>query len=114
MNSFQNTVLLISSIILVLYLLFVAYLMHKTKATIAYPPVVADCPDYWLDQSNGNSSACINTKNLGKSSCPATMDFSTSNWIGNQGLCNKAKWAKACDLTWDGITNNAKSCVLSK
>jgi len=29
---------------------------------------------------------------------------------GNGGLCAKQKWAKQCDITWDGITNVPNAC----
>ena len=38
------------------------------------------------------------------------MNFSTSSWTGDTGQCNKSRWARACDLTWDGITNNSSVC----
>ena len=33
------------------------------------------------------------------------MDFTKSHWIGGNGLCHKKRWATACGLTWDGVTN---------
>ena len=39
------------------------------------------------------------------------MNFTTSPWTGDDGLCNKSKWAKACNLTWDGVTNNKNACA---
>ena len=38
------------------------------------------------------------------------MDFTGDHWQGSSGSCNKSKWAKQCDLTWDGITNNDGIC----
>ena len=38
------------------------------------------------------------------------MDFSVYPYSGADGLCNKKKWAKTCELTWDGITNNKSIC----
>jgi hypothetical protein len=56
----------------------------------------------------------LNVKNLGSQSCAKSIDFSVSPWIGNSGQCNKYKWAKECDITWDGITNNAKVCNMEE
>ena len=39
------------------------------------------------------------------------MNFTTDVWTGDDGLCYKSKWAKACDLTWDGVTNNTNACA---
>ena len=111
MASFQSTVMTIATVLLIICLILIGISLYRHKYTEAYPPVVADCPDYWLDESDGNSSHCVNSKNLGNDSCAKTMDFSTSAWVGSAGLCNKAKWAKACDLTWDGVTNNTNACA---
>jgi hypothetical protein len=113
MANFQSSVITISLLVLAVYLLFIGIVLYRNKSKTAYPPVVADCPDYWQDQSIGNSSHCVNKKNLGKPSCAKIMDFSTSTWSGQRGLCNKSKWAKACDLVWDGITNNTQVCNFS-
>ena len=43
---------------------------------------------------------------MGSDSCAKVMDFSKSPWIGDTGLCRKLEWAKKCDLSWDGVTNN--------
>jgi hypothetical protein len=113
METFQKNVITISIVVLIFFLFLIGVILYRNKSNTAYPPVVADCPDYWEDLSVGNSSHCVNKKNLGKSSCSKIMDFSTSTWSGQRGLCNKSKWAKACDLTWDGVTNNNKVCDFS-
>lgn len=84
--------------------------MRHNKLSLTYPPVTANCPDYWVDQSVGDSSNCINVKNLGKSSesCPNKMNFNTSLF---SSVCAKSVWAKNCDLTWDGVTNNEIACA---
>ena len=38
------------------------------------------------------------------------MDFNEVPYNTTNGLCAKYKWAKDCDLTWDGITNNKSIC----
>ena len=54
---------------------------------------------------------CYNVKNLGDPSCPKSMDFSKPPWTGTDGLCNKYTWATKCDITWDGITDQANPCL---
>jgi len=110
MATFQNIVMIVAIIMLIICLIFVGVALYNQKFSTAFPPVVADCPDYWLDKSNGDSSNCENVKNLGKGSCSKTMNFSTSSWTGENGSCNKSRWARACDLTWDGVTNNNNVC----
>ena len=109
-NTFQSIVMTIAIVLLIICLVLIGMTIYNTKYNMAFPPVVADCPDYWLDESQGDASNCVNSKNLG--TCNVNkMDFSKSMWTGNNGLCNKAKWAKACNLTWDGITNSSESCT---
>ena len=110
MATFQNIVMIIAIIMLIICLILVGVALYNQKYSSAFPPVVADCPDYWLDKSNGDSSNCENVKNLGSDSCSKTMNFSTSSWTGENGSCNKSRWARACDLTWDGVTNNSSVC----
>ena len=107
MNSFQNIVLGISIILLILCLIVIAYGLYSKTYQEAFPPVVADCPDYWLDKSNGDSSNCENIKSLGTMTnvCKGPMDFSTEKWLGAAGLDRKQAWAKMCKLQWDGVTN---------
>lgn len=78
--------------------------MHKKQSKTVWPPLVGECPDYWLDLS-ANGSKCINTKNLG--TCPnnKTMDFTLAPYNGSDSGCQKYKWATSCGLTWDGITS---------
>jgi len=52
--------------------------------------------------------------NLGKSNCALPMDFTQPNWSGKKGICNKYTWAKSCNLTWDGISNNVNACPTSE
>jgi len=110
MASFQNIVMIVAIIMLIICLILVGVALYNQKFSTAFPPVVADCPDYWLDKSDGDSSNCENVKNLGRDSCSKTMDFSTSSWTGENGTCNRSRWASACDLTWDGVTNNSSAC----
>ena len=108
--NFQKIVLMIAIILLILALIVFGSMLYTDKKV--YPPVQAQCPDYWIDMSGGIGTGgyCINTKNLGKGSCSSKMNFNTGLWSGDDGLCNKQKWANSCDLTWDGVTNNPNAC----
>ncbi len=108
--NFQKIVLMIAIILLILALIVFGSMLYTDKKV--YPPVQAQCPDYWIDMSGGIGTGgyCINTKNLGKGSCSSKMNFNTGLWTGDDGICNKQKWANSCDLTWDGITNNPNAC----
>ena len=107
--NFQMIVISISVIFLIIMLVIIGIAMYKKKYTQVFPPIVSNCPDYWEDKSIGNSSNCVNIKNLGTCGVKS-KDFSGTDWTSNEGICNKAKWARNCNLTWDGITNNS-SCL---
>lgn len=107
MNNFQKIVTIIAIIVL-LALLFIIAIIMKNSHDQTWPPVIGDCPDYWVDTS-GNGRNCINVKNLGTcpsnvSGQPLSMNFSGANYQGSSGLCNKYNYASGCGLTWDGIT----------
>ena len=122
MYTFQRTILIVAIVILLIAFtvigLILAYSTNKSK----WPPVIADCPDYWLaadptnnlvtqhiPNPNPKGSYCVNVKNLG--TCPAangqphlTMNFNSSVFTGSNGTCAKYNWAKSCGVSWDGIT----------
>lgn len=188
--NFQKTILVIAILIFILMLIVVGSVIAKSNKKQAWPPIVGDCPDYWIDLS-GNGEACLNVKSLGTCNKPGslfsafpgndspgnglanysdvsldqckgyclandncfgltygsvlgdtsganhcflkgqgvataakstnanldlfikstdrrsmnTMNFNQAPYTGNQGTCNKYKWAQGCNTTWDGITS---------
>ena len=54
MQTFQRFVLIVAIIILILLLLFIGFTLYKARKEI-WPPLIGDCPDYWIDIS-GNGS----------------------------------------------------------
>ena len=111
--SFQKIVLTIAVILLILTLVVIGYSLSKAKSEAPWPPMIGDCPDYWLDLS-GNGAACVNTHSLGTCNIPTSgqknaMDFSTPAFTGANGLCAKYTWAKACNVTWDGINSGVQN-----
>jgi hypothetical protein len=115
--NFQKIVITIAIIMFIVLMCFIAIVLYKGKYDVRFPPIVSQCPDYWIDQQNGsvnidgtNKQKCVNTQNLGNLSCSKEMDFTGDHWQGPSGSCNKYKWAKSCDLTWDGITNDHDLC----
>jgi hypothetical protein len=116
---FQQIVVLVAVIALLLILLFIGLTLRNAKSTEPWIPTPQACPDYWvthdpsgnpLDATGSNPGGiCVNVKNLG--TCDPTdgnefltMDFSSSMYQGSNGNCAKYKWAKSCNITWDGIT----------
>lgn len=114
--NFQKIVLIIASLLLIISLIIIASIFYKsTYGSTEWPPNVGVCPDYWVDLS-GNGSECFNSKYLGTcdqykptSESNNTMNFDTSPYNGTDGTCEKYKWAKGCNLTWDGITSGVSN-----
>jgi hypothetical protein len=106
--SFQRNVLIIAALALVLILGLVAYgFLHSSAEQ--WPPVVGDCPDYWMDKS-GAGAECVNTHRLGECNLPTkdsnnAADFNKTPYTGIGGACAKYKWAEQCGVVWDGITS---------
>ena len=114
MASFQSIVVIIAIILLIGCLIFIGIALSKTKNDGQWPPIVGECPDYWVDTS-GNGSNCVNVRNLGTCKTggngvsPAgkniAMNFTVAPYIGSAGTCTKYTWANSCGVTWDGITS---------
>ena len=107
MGGFNKSVLVMTIAAFIGCVIYFAYKLSKSKENEKYPPVVANCPDYWLDQSDKNDgSNCGNKNKLGDPQCPTTMNFSGPIWNGSNGLCAKSTWANSCGLTWDGVSSS--------
>ena len=109
----QKIVLSIATVLLILILVVIGVTLSKAKSEEEWPPLVGDCPDYWVDMS-GNGEACFNTHSLGRCNLPSkgekgTMNFNRSPFTGDNGECSKYRWATACRVTWDGITSGVKN-----
>ena len=122
---FQKLVLIIAIILLLVILVVIGIMLSKSNAEANWPPVVGECPDYWVDMS-GNGEACFNSNSLGRCNIPGesnkrnnqnnlnTMNFNKLPFTGNEGNCSKYRWATACKVTWDGITSGVKNpCIKS-
>ena len=91
------------------FLQYKAY--SKQQGAKTWPENISDCPDYWVNKGSGN---CVNTHNIGN--CPkdssgkrlnqGTMNFSSETYKGEQGAVNKCRWAKKCNVSWEGVDGN--------
>jgi hypothetical protein len=107
-TSFQKIILVIAIIGLIILLVIIGMSLSNSNSNIVWPPVVGDCPDYWVDLK-GNGESCYNAKSLGKCNLPMTeqkntMNFNVSPFNADNGTCSKYTWANNCGVTWDGIT----------
>jgi hypothetical protein len=108
MEAFQKFVLFAAIIILIITLVFIGIALSYSKQT-EWPPMVPQCPDYWIFDGSGNNARCINIKDLGtcrpkRGDKHLKMDFSNSAFTGSNEMCAKYMWAKRCGVSWDGIT----------
>lgn len=107
--SFQSITLTVAIIGLIVILIFIGVMLSRSSTSSdKWPPVVGDCPDYWEDLGT-DGSQCLNSKSLGKCNVPSAAgpdakDFTVANFTGDNPSCAKYKWAKTCEVTWDGIT----------
>jgi len=129
--SFQKLTTFFFFILYVILLVFISIVLNSASSSQKWPPVINECPDYWLavDPSNNinnmygdniKSNVCVNVQNLGKCKSKTgdpylIMDFSSPSYQGIRGNCEKYNWANSCGLTWDGITYGVSTppCVLS-
>ena len=108
MEGFQKFVLMTAIIILIITLVVIGIALSKNYSSVPWPPVLPECPDYWILDGSGSNATCVNVKDLG--TCKSvgsehqTMNFNSSAFTGSQGACNKYNWATKCNVTWDGIT----------
>ena len=107
--TFQSTVMTVAISFLIVSLCFIGLALYRQKYNSVYPPVIPNCPDYW--DMSGN--ICISNPKVGNQTptCTDSKDFTSEMYAGFAGACNKYKWAKECNLTWDGITNIANTCA---
>jgi len=125
MDPFTIVLLVGTIIFLIVYYIRQYNAWKKEQDKLTWPREYNQCPDYWVDESNG---ICRNQFNLGK--CPkgpsgvlpeGKIDFkkvvkditSDPNDIerfnkdmnSSINLLEKCKWTKKCDSTWEGVDN---------
>ena len=110
--NFQRIVLMIAGILLLGFLAVVIYSMLKANTIGDWPPVISNCPDGWVMDSDGKTCKNANGGAIA-SSCGSSVDFSAPAYLGQSGLCEKYKWAHSCGVNWDGISNNSNACTVA-
>lgn len=135
MNPFFKNVTIVAIVVLIIALTIVGVVIANDNSEIKFPPRIDSCPDYWVHASylkdpNNNSNIssdeidvnklndeCINIKHLGTCNPQdSIMDFTVAPYSNSgekgpsSGMCAKYKWAKQCNITWDGISNRDDLC----
>tara|TARA_B100000073_G_scaffold285776_1_gene247358 strand:+ start:4156 stop:4716 length:561 start_codon:yes stop_codon:yes gene_type:complete len=100
---FQNIVVIISLILVVLTLSTVGYLIHTKKSKMEWPPIVGNCPDYWSDVK-GDGSECVNTHRLGTCMMPSDTTYTKYE---NTNVTNNLESEKTQSI--DDCTNKCTS-----
>jgi hypothetical protein len=106
--NFQQIVLIVSGIFIVIFTIITIYSVSNLKNQNA-TTYVANCPDYWSD-TNNDGTQCVN---LGINN--STNNCSINNFSGS--ICEKYNKVLQCPgVVWDGITygnsQNIKNCKL--
>lgn len=112
--NFKKITLIVVIFLTIIMVVFTYNKLDKSFDEKKWPPSVSKCPDYWIEnETSSGDTICVNDKNLGKDTCPTQVNFQTfsqnSRLLADDD-CEKAKWAKSCNLTWDGITNKENIC----
>ena len=125
LNEFNTMVLNVAVIVFIIALVIVGYILYFSVRTTSFPPYETVCPTYYTLDASGQN--CIfngtlyggsngNYPSLAKSSGDATCitvpvsTFNQSGFSKEEVLCAKNRWAKKCDVFWDGVTNNQNAC----
>ena len=104
--NFQKIVLIIAIILLILALAFIGTAISNEKNIHDFPPIIAECPDYWMHDVVENK--CINDRELGKEIDGVKLKEFTINDPNLASMCKKKRGMVEYNLSWDGITNNPK------
>ena len=83
------------------------YKANQMEKNTKFPPWPAKCPDYWaVDEINKDGITCRNVHGLGdckNKDYDPIMKFEGSEWKGAKGMHYKCNWAKACNVSWEGV-----------
>jgi hypothetical protein len=105
--------------------------LYNSKYSAKFPPVSSACPDYWVDlgpnNDHGNKNMCVPpgyvNPTTGESvsqpipgygsddgACrqPRYVDGSAN--MSSSELCDNSRWAKKCNYSWNGVSNDPHAC----
>ncbi len=116
-TKFNKIVLMVASVLLILGLIIIGIFIVGALEGEAFPPVITDCPDYWnVTYNSAGQIICRNNQindgyPINRCRNYPTSKFNANGTSANDIICEKSKWAKECNIHWDGITNNPKACT---
>ncbi len=106
-GQFYYSVIAISAIMLIVGVVYVAFMIKSARQNVSWAPVVGQCPDYWTFDPSGNK--CIVPKsgmpNYPGAGCPLNGEDYILPFTGAKFAEKRKEWAEKCKLYWDGVTN---------
>ena len=106
MENYSKYVKIGVAVIVVIFIILVIYKLYNRsveESEQTWPEEISNCPDYWTDLGNGK---CKNVHNLGtctNGKVQPTITFNKSYYDGDKGKMNRCRWAKKCNVSWEGI-----------
>tara|TARA_B100000035_G_C20658800_1_gene404364 strand:- start:165 stop:536 length:372 start_codon:yes stop_codon:yes gene_type:complete len=117
LTTFNKITLIVSTIILIITLIFMIFYISDSLKNNNYPPVISDCPDYWdIKRDDNDNIICQNNSNINKGNGISNCNNYNIALFNERGTtyddikCAKYNWAKKCNLSWSGVTNDKDSC----
>ena len=114
--NFYKTVCMVALAILTVSLAFIGSALANSSKDVQFPPNIAKCPDNYVIvyDEYGKFKSCINSSVSSGTGCRERSfkkkKFSIPGIGPTSGACEKKKWARDCNVDWDGLTNNAEIC----
>lgn len=106
MANFQNIVMIVATVILIISLLIIGVMIYKDKYKNLFPPVLPGCPQPgWIHSEDGTNCTPIAT-------IPGSNDCKTVEFVKTP--CEAWHRAVACNIPWDGITGHPNPCPKSQ
>ena len=110
-GQFYYSVIAISTIVLIVGIVYVGLMIRNARQNLSWAPVVGQCPDNWTFNPSGNK--CVVPKGEGdynkpdqtNSNCVLSGDDYIIPFTDAKYLENRKTWAKNCKVYWDGVTN---------
>ena len=123
-SSRYTVALVIIAVVVFLVLTIAAIRLFSTPLTTMrrFPPWLSDCPDFWIKDgdkckpdpksSNANGRQVCNNQpgNYNEKvdwNVPAGLEYNLNEGVDFTGkpLNERCKWAQACDVHWEGISD---------
>jgi hypothetical protein len=120
MNKFQNYVFVTTMVCLLVGLIITAIFLMRKKTNTTYPPVIDNCPDYWIssyyDVDIGNTVGGCNSTEYG--CCPdhktTKSDEDGSNCPKLISSCSTTEFGCCPDLKTPKTDEAGSTCPVAK